>query len=64
MSRMQFEYKLLEAGNWQFERLHDVLAQEQRQGWQLDSVYGGEPGAGEPLLQVWLRRPAEVRRAS
>lgn len=63
-----YEYRVLAAGDWELGRLHDYIAEQQEQGWQVDSAYGideeqGESGAA--ALQLWLRRERQaLRRAS
>jgi hypothetical protein len=60
--REQMEYKWLDVAGWSFGQLHDLLAEYQQQGWQLDRITGPEEMHETALygnsgaLHLWLRR--------
>ena len=57
-----WEYRLIEVGNWELARMHQVLSELEHQGWQLDAVYDSDSAiaAGpESSLHLWLRRPSD-----
>jgi hypothetical protein len=60
LGQSNWEYRLIEVGNWELARLHKVLSELEGQGWQLDAVYDSQEAAtaAETAVHMWLRRPA------
>lgn len=53
-----WEFKIVDASNWEFSQLHAVLKDLQQHGWRLESSVE-EPGA-TPRLRLVLRRERQV----
>jgi hypothetical protein len=50
----QWEYKLLDAGAWEFDYLHKVISKLQRQGWRLERAISTRDGVA--ALKLCFRR--------